>query len=86
MKDIGIRELKARASEIVRQAAEERATYAITCRGRPVGVLAPARFDLPSAEPGPGEAWSRWERLADRIGATRAKRASALRELAPMRR
>ena len=41
MAEIGIRELKARASEIVRAVREHRARYTITYRGRPVGVLLP---------------------------------------------
>ena len=41
MPDVGIRGLKERASEIVRQMREERARYVITHRGRPVGLLIP---------------------------------------------
>jgi prevent-host-death family protein len=47
MPDIGVRELKVRASEIVRAVRERRARYTITYRGRPVGVLLP--LDEPSA-------------------------------------
>ena len=48
MREIGVRELKIRASEIVRNVRERRARYVITYHGRPVGVLAP----LEGAEPG----------------------------------
>jgi len=41
MPDVGVRELKARASEIIRNVRERRARYVITYRGRPVGVLLP---------------------------------------------
>ena len=41
MPDVGVRELKTRASEIVRNVRENRARYVITYRGRPVGVLLP---------------------------------------------
>ena len=41
MPDIGVRELKARASEIIRNVREHRTRYTITYRGQPVGVLAP---------------------------------------------
>ena len=41
MEEIGVRELKARASEIVRAVRDRRARYLITYRGRPVGVLLP---------------------------------------------
>ena len=41
MPRIGIRELKAHASEIVRTLREERVQYIITHHGQPVGVLSP---------------------------------------------
>lgn len=41
MEQIGIRELKARASELVRAVKERRARYIITRRGEPVAVLLP---------------------------------------------
>jgi prevent-host-death family protein len=39
--EIGVRELKARASEIVRKVRDERVRYVITRRGQPVGLLIP---------------------------------------------
>lgn len=41
MPEIGIRELKSQASEIVRAVREERAEYIITHRGKPVAMLVP---------------------------------------------
>ena len=41
MPEIGVRELKARASEIVRKVRDERVRYVITRRGQPVGLLIP---------------------------------------------
>jgi len=41
MPEIGVRELKTHASEIVRSVRDERARYLVTYRGRPVGVLLP---------------------------------------------
>ena len=41
MPRVGIRELKARASEIVRAVREEKAQYVITYQGQPVGALSP---------------------------------------------
>ncbi len=49
MAEIGIRELKAKVSEIVRTVQEERAYYVITHRGRPVALL------MPLEEPNLGE-------------------------------
>jgi len=87
MKDIGIRELKTHASDLVRQVAENHATYTITRRGRAVGVLAPPDFVAPTAQTDAGEAaWDRLEELMDRIGKSRRTGKSAVRELAKMRR
>ena len=41
MRKVGVRELKTRASEIVREVRESRARYVVTYRGAAVGVLAP---------------------------------------------
>ncbi len=41
MRDIGVRELKTRASEIMRNVWKRRARYVITYRGRPIGLLTP---------------------------------------------
>ena len=38
---IGVRELKAKASEIIREVREEKAEYIITYHGRPCGILLP---------------------------------------------
>lgn len=42
---VGVRELKNRATEIVRQMREHRAEYVITYYGRPVAVLLPVDED-----------------------------------------
>lgn len=41
MRDIGIRELKTRASAIMRNVWKRRARYVITYHGRPIGLLTP---------------------------------------------
>jgi prevent-host-death family protein len=41
MPDVGVRELKTHASEIVRNLRERRTHYVITYRGQPVGLLMP---------------------------------------------
>ena len=62
MPDVGVRELKTHASEIVRNVRERRARYTITYRGQPVGVLMP--LEQPQAEPASGEeAWDELVRL-----------------------
>ena len=86
MKDIGIRELKAHASAIVRKVAEDRATYTVTHRGRPVGILSPAGLERSPSGSGGVDAWARFEELARRIGASGRKRRSGVHELDAMRR
>ena len=72
MPDVGVRELKTRASEIVRSVRENRARYTITYRGQPVGVLLP--LEQPQAEPTIGgeslaeSAWDELVRLGQEIG------------------
>ena len=41
MPQVGIRELKNDASEIIRAVREERAEYVVTLRGRPVAFIVP---------------------------------------------
>lgn len=41
MPEIGVRQLKNEASEIIRAVREEKAEYIITLRGQPVAVLRP---------------------------------------------
>lgn len=53
MPKVGIRELKARASEIMREVREQRARYVITYHGRPIGVLLPLEESAP-VEPSSG--------------------------------
>jgi len=72
MPDIGVRELKARASEIVRNVRDARARYTITYRGKPVGVLIPLEQPAPESLTGDeGSAASAWDelvRLGEEIG------------------
>lgn len=72
MPDVGVRELKTQASEIVRQVRENRARYVITYRGEPVGLLMPLDEASPSSLP-PGERpaetpWETLTRLGEEIG------------------
>lgn len=64
---VGIRELKSRASELVRKVREERARYVVTYHGRPVGLLIP--LDGAEDPPGPAgaEALDRLEELSQRV-------------------
>jgi prevent-host-death family protein len=70
--DVGVRELKTRASEILRDVRERRARYVITYRGRPVGLLLPLdEVGQVEAMAGGGRGANVWEeltRLGEEIG------------------
>ncbi|MHB0876108.1 MAG: type II toxin-antitoxin system Phd/YefM family antitoxin [Anaerolineae bacterium] len=70
MPEVGIKELKAHASEIVREVRENRARYVVSHRGKPVAVLVP--IDSPEAEEKPSAdearaAWDEFFRLGKEI-------------------
>jgi len=48
MREIGVRELKVKASEIVRSVRQRRARYVITYRGWPIALLSPLQDQAPS--------------------------------------
>jgi len=85
MKDIGVRELKARATEIVRRVAENREPYLITRRGKPAGVLLPVEPVEPRPSVSSGDAWVQLDALAERIR-KKSGRKSAVKALSKMRR
>ena len=72
MPDVGVRELKARASEIVRNVRDRRVRYVVTYRGRPVGLLMPLDEVRATPMPPAGEsamaAWEELTRLGEEIG------------------
>jgi len=72
MPDVGVRELKARASEIVRNVRERRTRYVITYRGRPVGLLMPLDEVTPTSPTSAGASaiavWEELTRLGEEIG------------------
>lgn len=86
MPEAGVRELKARASEIVRRVRERRARYIITYRGRPVAVLAPLETSTTTETGRGGEAWRELERLGAEIGKGWRAPVSSAELLSGMRR
>jgi prevent-host-death family protein len=72
MAQVGVRELKARASEIVRAVRERRARYVVTYRGQPVGVLLPldelGRGEVVAGGAQGGDAWEELTQLGEEIG------------------
>ncbi len=68
MRTIGIRELKERASEIIRRVREDGDVFEVTYRGRVVARLVPTKqsgTSVTSIE----DFWSDWDRLASAISA-----------------
>jgi len=68
MREIGVRELKTRASEILRDLREHRVPYTVTCRGRPVGVLVPVTEQQPRESQGEPAAWEDLIRVGEEVG------------------
>jgi len=81
MAEIGIRELKNRASEIVRAVREGRVEYVITHRGQPVARLIPVTKEEDSER-----AWQELEQLSQEVSARWRSDKSAVELLAEMRR
>ncbi len=84
MEEIGIRELKARASEVVRAVKERRARYIITQRGHPAAILLPLDALPPQADA--NEVWARLEELGKEIARNWQSEKSAVEILSEMRR
>jgi len=89
MPDIGIRELKTRVSEIVREVREQRVRYVVTHRGRPVALLSPleqaGELELISREQ-PSTAWDDLTRLGEEIGLQWQSEKNSAELLSDMRR
>ena len=67
MESVGVRELKQRASEILRQVREKKESVAITYRGRTVARLVPV-LDAGSATQDVETLWAEMDELAEEIG------------------
>lgn len=64
--EIGVRELKARASEVLREVREHRARYIVSSRGRPIAAIVP--LDTPAPPPATdADAWDELDRLGEEI-------------------
>jgi prevent-host-death family protein len=87
MPEIGVRELKTHASEIIRAVREERARYLVTYRGRPVGVLLPLEEAGDAlAEPEGDAVWQELTELGAEIGQGWQSPLSSAELLSEMRR
>lgn len=82
--EIGIRELKIRASEVVRAVKETRARYVITQRGKPAALIIPLDAETPK-EKG-DEVWAQLEKLGEELAKNWQSEKSAVEILSEMRR
>jgi len=82
--EIGIRELKSRASEVVRAVKEQRARYIVTQRGVPVAAIIPMDAMLPEKKEEDG--WEKLMAIRARLGKDKTKKKSSLEILTEMRR
>lgn len=85
MGEIGIRELKQRASEILRQVREEKKSYAVTYRGRVVARLVPVE-DAESKREKARAVLAEMDELAREIGAQWPPGVSATQAVKEQRR
>jgi prevent-host-death family protein len=82
--EIGIRELKSRASEVVRAVKERRARYVVTQRGKPVAVIIPMDAMLPEHKEDDG--WEKLMAIRAKLAKDKTKKKSSLEILSEMRR
>jgi prevent-host-death family protein len=92
---IGVRELKNQATEIIREVREQHAEYIVTYRDRPVARLAPLAPEGPDAQPAKRASpqrvelealWAEWDALAQEIDEHWQGDKSVLETLLEMRR
>ena len=86
MTQVGIRELKTHASELIRRVHDDGETIEITSRGRAMARLVPlgnARAQSPEEQ---ATFWAEWRELAERIGAAWPHDVSAVEAVREQRR
>jgi prevent-host-death family protein len=84
MEEIGVREFKARASEVLRRVREEGASYAITYRGKVVARLEPE--DPEERRRRSEEVWREIDELTDEIARYLPPDVSAVEAIREQRR
>jgi len=85
MKEIGVRELKASVSDVMRAVKSKRARYVVTQRGVPVAVIAPMDAVLP--ERSEENSWEKLLEIREKLSkkGVRSKK-SSVEILSEMRR
>ena len=86
MRAIGVKELKIHASEMMRKVREERISYSITYRGRPVDVLLPLEENGDVAQEKEQDPWSKLEKIREKMSSLPRPEKSLTEALSEMRR
>lgn len=86
MRTVGVSELKTHTSEIIRNVRENRISFTITFRGRPVGVLLPIDEDEKVVPGKDQDSWSELERLREEFARRPRPEKSLTEALTEMRR
>ena len=68
MEEVGVRELKERASAIVHRVCETKEPVTITLRGRPVARLVPVQDEAAERRAADATIWAAMDELAEEIG------------------
>ena len=91
-RQVGVRELKTHAANIVREVRESRAAYIITHRGQPVGMILPLdpTGQMPESaqelDAQANDAWIEFERVGRRIAGKFSPSTSGVQMLSESRR
>lgn len=84
METIGIRELKERTSEILRQVREQGRSFEVTFHGRVVARLVPvSEVEAPAS---PSSFWEKWEQVSQAISTHWPTKVSAVEAVREVRR
>ena len=86
MHAIGVNELKTHTSEIMRMVREERISYTITYRGKPVGVLLPLEENGGVSKEKNQDPWSKLEKIREKMSSLPRPEKSLTEALSEMRR
>lgn len=86
MRTVGVRELKTHTSRIIRNVRENRVSYTITYRGKPVGILLPFEADIAVAPDRDQDSWSELEKLREEFARRPRPEKSLTEALTEMRR
>ncbi len=94
MREIGVRELKNQATEILREVREQQAEYVVTYHGKPVARILPfdatanrAKDDsFATSGSRQEDIWAEWDELSRKIDQTQPGMRSAVELLFEMRR